>query len=160
MDETTALDFSDLASGDAVSVDDKGRMLLGRALRTRLGAPFVVGRSETESLAFYPKDYWDGLVALVKRFDRYDPDRQDFERLIIGGAQVVKDFDNQGRVLLPKELRSAAKIENRAVLVGLTEKLEAWSPAEFEEFQSNPREYKRARRDAVAQAYRTLTGRA
>lgn len=160
MDQNDALDFSGLAGGDEVSVDEKGRILISRPLRERLGQPFVIGRGETGCLALYPKSYWDDLIALVKSVDRFDPDRQDFERLVIGGASVNESFDKQGRVLIPKDMRTFAEIANRARIVGMTERVEIWSPKEFEEFQGNPREYKKARRDSIAQAYRAMTGKA
>lgn len=160
MDHNEALDFSDLAGGDEVSVDIKGRILISRPLRERLGQPFVIGRGEAGCLTLYPKSYWDDLITLVKSVDRFDPDRQDFERLVIGGASVNETFDKQGRVLIPKDMRTFADIGSRARIVGMTERVEIWSPKEFEEFQSNPREYNKARRDSIAQAYRAMTGKA
>lgn len=154
------LDFSELAGGDEVSVDEKGRLVLGRELREKLGTPFVIGRGEAGSLALYPKAYWDDLLNLVRSVDRFDPDRQDFERLLIGGASVNEGFDKSGRILIPKDMRTFAKIENRARVVGMTERVEIWAPKEFESFQNNPREYNKARRDSIAQAYRAMTGKA
>lgn len=160
MDAIKGLDFSELAGGDEVSVDEKGRVTISRPIRERLGASFVIGRGEAGCLVLYPKQYWDDLVSLVKGIDRFDPDRQDFERLMIGGASVNENFDKQGRVLIPKDMRVFASIGNRARIVGMTERVEVWAPKDFEEFQSNPREYNKARRDAVAQAYRAMTGKA
>ncbi len=160
MNEATRPDFSELPGGDEVSVDIKGRLIIARSIRDSLGANFVIARGEAGSLALYPKPYWEELVNLVRSIDRFNPDRQDFERLMIGGSSVNENFDKQGRILIPKDMRLFANIGNRARVVGMTERVEIWNPKDFEDFQSNPREYNKARREAIATAYRAMTSKA
>jgi MraZ protein len=41
------------------------------------------------------------------------------------------DFDRQGRILVPPELRRYADIEREAVIIGMNTYLEIWSPARW-----------------------------
>jgi len=160
MAELDTLDFSELASGVEVSIDDKGRILVSRELREKLGETFVLSRGEVGCLEMYPKARWDGLISMVKSVDEYDPARRTFERLVIGGAEAQK-FDKQGRLLVPRDMRTFAKLESGKVrIVRVTERVEIWSSIEFEKYQNDPEGYDKPRREAIERAYRQMKGQA
>jgi MraZ protein len=51
--------------------------------------------------------------------------------LIFSTAQQV-DIDNNGRILIPKYLRDVANLTAEAIIVGVGEALEIWSPDAWE----------------------------
>ncbi|MBS1721870.1 MAG: hypothetical protein JSS66_02565 [Armatimonadetes bacterium] len=159
MAKKDSLDFAELAVGDEVSIDNKGRVLFPRELREVIPQPFVIARSEVGCIALFMPEQWATMVALVKKADPFDPARQAYERLIIGGADTKAVLDGQGRLTIPKDMKSFAKLDGTKVrLVGMTERIEIWSPDEFEKFQKDPDEYNKARRESAARAYRELKG--
>jgi len=158
MASTDAFDFSEVASGDEVSIDVKGRIVVSRELREKLTEPFVLSRGEVGCLVIYPKPRWDVLVARVKKIDEFDPSRQAFERMVIGGAEAMR-FDKQGRLPIPRDMRTFAKLETgKARVVGLTQRVEVWSSKEYADYQLDPEGYNRPRREAIERAYRTMMG--
>ncbi len=152
--------FSEMAGGDDVAVDGKGRLVVSRDLRTRVGEPFVIGRGEVGCLILYPRDEWNALAAIVKQADPFDPARRTFERLMFGGAQVGETFDKQGRILVPKDMRDFAKLKDRARVIGISGRVEIWASQEFAVYQDNPETYNKDRRESVERAYRQLRGQA
>lgn len=158
MSSTEAFDFSEVASGDEVSIDVKGRIVISRELREKIKEPFVLGRGEVGCLVMYPKPRWDALVQRVKQVDEFDPARQAFERMVIGGAEAMS-FDKQGRLPIPRDMRAFAKLETgKARVVGLTQRVEVWSSKEYAEYQADPEGYNRPRREAIERAYRSMMG--
>jgi MraZ protein len=53
-------------------------------------------------------------------------------RRLIGRKSDVAELDKAGRMCLPEEMAKAAGISSEAVLVGLVDRFEIWSPARFE----------------------------
>ena len=84
------------------SLDDKGRMIIPARFR----------------------DLLDGTIYLTQGFDQ-------LRRLIFSTAQQV-DIDTNGRILIPKYLRDVANLEDEAIVVGVGEALEIWSPEAWE----------------------------
>ena len=152
--------FDEEAGGDEVAVDEKGRVVVSKGLRERVGEPFVLGRGEVGCLILYPRDEWNALNAMVKKVDPWNPARRTFERLMVGGAQVGETFDKQGRVLVPKDMREFAKLKDRARVIGISGRVEVWASQEFAAYQNDPEGYNRERRESVERAYWRLVGQA
>src|SRR5438093_537554 len=58
-------------------------------------------------------------------------------KCLIGAESVRVALDREGRICLPKEMADAAGIANEAVLVGLLDRFEIWSPERFEKVQAS-----------------------
>lgn len=158
MAELDVFDFSDLASGDEVSIDVKGRITISRDLRLRIKEPFILSRGEVGCLVLHPKPLWDKLVARVQEVDEFDPSRLAFERMVIGTAEATR-FDKQGRLCPPIAMRTFAKLDaGKARVVGMTRRVEIWSSMEYEEYQNDPEGYNRPRREAIERAYNSMLG--
>lgn len=152
-------DFSDLASGDEVTIDAKGRIPIKPELRKRMGEKFVLSRGEVGGLVLTPKAGWDRLVERVRQFDEFDPARQAFDRMVIGGSEAA-GFDNQGRLAIPRAMRKFASLEiGKAKIVGMTNRVEVWSVDEYDKYQLDPEGYNKARREAIERAYRQMTAK-
>lgn len=138
--------------GAEVKIDSKGRFLVPKAIQRQLGDAFVLARGQVGSLNLYPRASWDSLVALIQSAKPHLPSRGTLERLLLAGAREGK-LDVAGRLLVPPEMRSFANMRDRVVLVGLSDRVEAWSSDEFEEYQANPKGYRRERQEALADAF-------
>ncbi|MEJ2412133.1 MAG: division/cell wall cluster transcriptional repressor MraZ [Anaerolineales bacterium] len=60
-----------------------------------------------------------------------NPTARQLRRLIFSTAQQV-DIDSNGRILIPKYLRDVASLNDEAIVVGVGEALEIWSPDAWE----------------------------
>lgn len=91
----------------------------GRMILTTLQDPCVRG---------YALPDWEPYEAdLQAKLDSPDPLERNFARLAWGGAEEL-NADAQGRILLSKNLLEYSGISAEAVLVGLGESFELWSP--------------------------------
>jgi len=65
-----------------------------------------------------------------------DPNKGVLKR-VIGSESVQAPLDKTGRICLPEEMASAAGITDQAVLVGLLDRFEIWSPERYEKVRAS-----------------------
>jgi MraZ protein len=114
------------------SVDDKGRIAIPSRFRARLDEGAFVSRWIDACLAIFPKDEWDKLAAKVAALPLADASSRTFQRFVFAGAFEV-ELDRQGRVVIPASLRTFARLESEAVVVGSRDHAEIWAPAAWDE---------------------------
>ena len=108
------------------TVDAKGRMIIPSKLREQLGMSFVVTRGTDGCLFAYPNDEWDIFEGKLRQLPMTNENARKFKRFFQAGATDC-EVDNQGRVLLPSNLRDFAGITKDVVIVGVGERAEIWS---------------------------------
>ena len=84
----------------------------------------------------------DGLLAGLPD---YSNERDELSVALYGDVQVLS-IDGDGRIVLPADLRSHARLEGRVTFVGLGEKFQIWQPEEFAERRRLAREKVQAHR--------------
>lgn len=141
----------------ASKVDSKGRILLSRANRERLGEEFVFGRAYTGVLAAYPKDIWWGIEDFVEGAP-VGLARDEYEREVFGDAEYGIAFDEQSRVVVPSRLRevTGVKVGTEVMVVGCRTRVEIWPLADLEKYDANPDAFNKARRERLERLYREL----
>jgi MraZ protein len=70
---------------------------------------------------------WQPLAEKVSSLSISDPDARAFRRMVFAEATIV-EFDRQGRILIPPELREYAGLDREAIVVGVHSYIEIWSP--------------------------------
>jgi MraZ protein len=76
------------------------------------------------------------LVREVAAIPNTDPTKVVLKRLI-GSGSVQVAVDKVGRICLPEDMARAAGIQDKAVLVGLLDRFEIWSPDRYEKVRSS-----------------------
>lgn len=142
-----------LMGTDEATIDDKGRILVSKKKRERLGEDFVLAIGATGCLVAYPAESWDALYDEIMAFPAISHGREQYQRLIVGNAEDDLKFDAQGRVVIPQKFREAAKLTDKVVLVGLGDRLEIWAKQEYEEYLKYPEIYGKERRQAIEKAF-------
>jgi MraZ protein len=71
------------------------------------------------------------LMADIDAMPNGDPNKVVLKRFI-GSESVQVTLDKAGRICLPDEMARLAGIKDEAVLVGLLDRFEIWSPARYE----------------------------
>jgi MraZ protein len=71
------------------------------------------------------------LAAKIRGMSSADPKAQTLRRLI-GGQSASATLDKSGRIVLPTEMTAKVGIDKEAVLVGLVDRFEIWSPERYE----------------------------
>ena len=112
------------------SLDEKGRIVLPPKFRAALGPRAVVTRGLDECVAVYSPLEW---ARNERKLRSLAVNRRDFVRFMLASAEDV-EIDRQGRMTIPAHLRSYAKIEREAVVVGVGSRLEIWSLQNWERY--------------------------
>ena len=116
---------------NTVSLDDKGRLAIPARCREVLdisnshGQLIVTIDTEERCLLMYPLIFWEDIEKKIESLPSFNYVARRIQRLLIGHATEIA-LDNQGRILLPQELREYASLKKRAVLVGQGKKIEIW----------------------------------
>ena len=117
-------------------IDAKGRLPVPAAFRRELaeaGPATVVVTPLDQCLAAYPIREWARLEQQLVRLPPFSAPAKALTRLVTSRA-VDCDLDVQGRILLPLGLRTAASLADEAVIIGVLNRFEVWSPERWESF--------------------------
>lgn len=114
-----------------LNIEAKGRFAMPACYREKLEnetSRRVVVTIDTEEkcLLLYPLAAWEVIESKLIKLPSFDPAARRVQRLLIGHTTEL-DFDGQGRLLLPSELRDYAGIDKKIVLLGQGNKFELWS---------------------------------
>jgi len=153
MAEEAKISLKPLIGTDEATIDDKGRILVGKKKRERLGEPFAMAVGEVGCLVAFPEEVWHSKVSEMLSYDSLNQGRQQYTRLFLGYADDELKFDQQGRVVVPQKLRDIAKLTDKVLLVGCGDRLEIWAKDEYERFQEDTEGYGAKRREALSKAY-------
>ncbi len=118
------------------ALDPKGRLFVPAKLRETLGKTFVITKGLDGCLDVDPMEAWEKLKNSFAQKMMPKHKERDVSRFIFGGACEAEP-DKQGRVLLPANLRSYAKIGDTAVIVGVGNKAEIWDKEQYESYTSS-----------------------
>ena len=115
------------------SVDIKGRMIVPAKFREGLGERFIITKGLDKCLFVFPLTEWKVFENKIKDLPISDPSVRKFIRFFFGGA-FEAETDNQGRVVVPPNLREYASISKEIVTVGVAGKIEIWSKENWSDY--------------------------
>lgn len=114
------------------SVDSKNRLTIPVRYRTSLASGAVIVRGFERNLIVYTTDAFQKLSRQAASHTMTNPEVRSLRRLVFGGAQEAS-LDSAGRLLIPAFLKSYAKLDDAAVIVGAGAYFEIWRPEDWEE---------------------------
>jgi len=145
---------------DEATVDDKGRILVSKKKRERLGENFVIALGQVGVVTAYPAHTWAKLEEkVIGGDDIINHGRDMFSRTIMATAEDELKFDAQGRIVVPKKLRELGKIRKDVLLLGCGDRLEIWDAEQYAIYCEDEDAYGIKRRDILSRAYLQMTGR-
>ena len=108
------------------NIDKKGRVFIPSKFREELGEEFIVCQdvSGKRCLCVYSMPEWEKFVAQIDGLP--NTKSSVVKRFLFANAFNV-EFDTQGRILLPATLREYARLEEKADILGVNNKLELWN---------------------------------
>lgn len=145
--------FKPLIGTDNSLIDEKGRVLVNKDKRDRLGENFVMILGKNGGVIMYPEPVWQMLFEEIFAVETMNPFREEYTRLVLGTAFDGISFDQQGRMVVPKRLREEARLTDEVLLIGCGDRIELWDRDEWVKFNFAPEKYNNERRDAIEEAY-------
>ncbi len=116
-------------------VDDKGRLRLPTQLIRQLDGKgvynFVISRGFEKCLVLYEKHVWDRIVKEIEGLNVYKKSERQFMRAFLRGASAV-GLDSADRINLSNRQLEFAGIGKDAILASLNDRIEIWSPEEYD----------------------------
>ena len=108
------------------SIDAKNRMIVPSKHRDQLGGRCVLTKGMDKCLYIYSMNEWDKQMDKIEALPESDPKVRAFIRHFCANA-VDCEFDKQGRIVIPAELKEYAVIDKELVTMGAMRKIEVWS---------------------------------
>lgn len=104
-------------------------------LREGLGVSAIISQGYEKSLLLMPKSTWHKLTAFLGNQPlTFGSELRDTERFLFGSA-FETEFDDQGRMVVPQELRRFAELTDEAIFLGVGNRVEIWSRKNWEAYE-------------------------
>lgn len=113
------------------NLSPKRRAAIPKSLREELGSSLIIAKWYEGCLVLVGQKNWRALLKrLTGKIRLITAPVRETDRFILGSAfELVPD--GQGRVVIPKTLADYANLTKKVVFVGLGERVEIWSEAEW-----------------------------
>ena len=107
--------------------DEKGRIRVPAKLKPFFPDGVTATKGTNGCLFLFSSSQWnDGLAEKLARVPMSDLEISRSLRLFFSAASALEE-DNQGRMLLPKNLREFAQIKKEIVFIGVGNRAELWA---------------------------------
>ena len=114
------------------TLDEKGRLTIPAKFRDALANGAYLTQGFDRNLRLITQADFEAMAERLSRLSMTDPDIRQLRRLIFSTASEVQ-LDRLGRTLVPQFLRTFAELNSDAVIVGVGEAIEIWSPEAWAE---------------------------
>jgi len=117
-------------------IDIKSRIMLPVNLKRQFGdyinQSFIVKRSVFQDcLELHPFSEWKLTMKKINKLNKFVKKNNDFIRRYNAGVRII-EFDNNGRLLIPKELSKQYFSSNELVLTSAINIIEIWDKSKYE----------------------------
>lgn len=109
------------------TIDEKGRLTIPARFREQLNDGAYVTQGFDNNLMVLTNQSFQQMYANVNAISMTDPNARSLKRLIFSNAEKV-EVDRVGRILISQYLREIAHLQSEAVIVGIGESFEIWTP--------------------------------
>ncbi len=117
------------------NMDKKGRVIIPASFRDDLGEKFVMTRGLDNCLFVYPSEEWEILENKLTSLPITNKSSRTFVRFFFSGATEC-NFDKQGRISIPINLRDYADLNKEIVIIGLANRIELWASTNWDGYLS------------------------
>lgn len=116
-------------------LDEKCRMRMPSKFKDKLGAGFIITKGTDNCLYAFKAEQFEELYNKLTNLPIFNSEVQKPVRMLLSSAFETEE-DNQGRILLAKELREYAKITKNIVFIGSGSRVEIWAEEEWNAYNS------------------------
>jgi len=113
------------------SLDIKNRVNIPAKFRKALDPvndrTFVITRGFDKCLTLYPIYEWNIVEQQLASLSSVRNRNRSFVRSIVRHASYAQ-YDRQGRIVIPDNLKSYSDIDKDVIIIGMINKIEIWSP--------------------------------
>lgn len=114
------------------NLDEKGRLTIPARFRELLVGGAFITQGFDRCLMVMTTTYFEEVYRRINDMNLADPTARMLRRLLLATAYPV-EIDKVGRILVPGNLRQAISLEGEAIVAGLGDYFEVWTPAQWNE---------------------------
>lgn len=115
-------------------LDEKGRLFLPAKFRDALAGGVVVTQAQDRCLWVWPPEVFDVEADRIQALPMSSKSARQQKRILFSGADDAVP-DKQGRISIAAHLRDYAALEKDVVVTGNGDRLEIWSPTNWDSYQ-------------------------
>ena len=115
------------------NLDEKNRLMIPSKFREQLTDKFILTRGLDGCLVIYSINEWENITSKLNNLPFTKKDARNFLRFIASNA-VDLQFDKQGRIVIPNNLKVYSNIIKECVVIGVLDKIEIWSKENWNNF--------------------------
>jgi MraZ protein len=116
------------------TIDDKNRISLPAKFRKELGKKIIITPGLDNCLFIFTEKKWQGVSSKLSASESglsfLKADQRSFNRFMFGRAGEA-EVDSIGRILIPEFLKDRIGLKDRAVIVGVEDRVEIWNEKEW-----------------------------
>ena len=113
--------------------DAKNRISLPSRFRKDLGRTVIVTRGLDHCLYVFARKSWEQEASRYAANVNGNAANRGLARLFLAGS-FESDVDSAGRILVPENLKSFAKLSGKAVIAGVADRVEMWEEKAWEKY--------------------------
>ncbi|MFA6397956.1 MAG: division/cell wall cluster transcriptional repressor MraZ [Candidatus Paceibacterota bacterium] len=117
------------------TIDEKNRISLPIKFRKEMGKSIVLAPGLDNCIFAFTIKEWEKISERLSESSLLQGDNRRFNRFMFGGAVQV-DVDAIGRILIPDFLKDRAVLKNKAVVIGVQNRVEIWNEKTWSEYKS------------------------
>ena len=114
------------------TIDNKGRLTIPARYRELLSEGAYVLQGFDRNLMVLTPNAFDSVTRHVSQMSMTDPIARQLKRLLFASGDKV-EVDRSGRILIQQFLREVAGLDSEAIVVGVGDYFEIWTPEVWEE---------------------------
>ena len=122
------------------TLDAKNRVNIPAKFRKALDPindrTFVITRGFDQCLTLYPIYEWNIVEQQLASLSSVRNRNRNFVRSIVRYASYVQ-YDRQGRIIIPDNLKVYSSISKDVIIIGMINKIEIWNPDKIKKYNSD-----------------------
>ena len=119
-------------------VDAKNRIVIPRSFREALESQdLILMRWYEHSLALFPIQVWEPLAEKARRMSLIGGPKKRGARLSFFSGALSQRMDNQGRIVLSRDMKQYAGINGESVILGDGDRIQILAPHRYSVFRED-----------------------
>ena len=110
----------------------KNRLAIPKKLREYLNHNLILSRGFNNSLLLTDQERWESVLKEINSRPLLSLTTREIKRFIVGGSFQI-EIDDQGRFILPEQLKKFAAIDSKVIFIGVNDWIELWDSQKWEE---------------------------
>jgi MraZ protein len=116
------------------TLDEKNRMSLPVKFRKEIGKSVVIAPGLDNCLSLFTTKEWQKISSKLSDSSMLASDNRSFSRFMFGQAVDI-EVDNQGRILIPENLKNRSKLSSKVVVIGVQNRVEIWNEKTWNDYK-------------------------